>query len=419
MKNIKIKNYTHKNLLDKFIRAKKDLDNILNKTPLIYSDYLSKDLGAKIYLKPENLQKTGSFKIRGAYNKINSLSDKEKKNGIIASSAGNHAAGVSFSAKKKKIKATIVMPKITPLLKVKNTESLGAKVILHGDTYDDAYKKALEISKKKKLTFIHPFDDIDVVIGQGTIGMEILNELPNVTEVFVQIGGGGLISGIALLIKLLNPKVKVIGVLARHANSMQLSIKNNKVTTLDEVKTVAEGVAVKTIGSLNFEIAKKCVDEFIVVEEKEIMEAVLEVMETHKLVVEAAGVLSLAGAKKYYKKHTKRASKEKNGVVILSGGNIDCVTIANVINRGMIERGRIMSFSVELPDRPGKLLEISRILAELNANVIELEHNQFKAFDRYSNKVVLEVTVETNGKEHIERIINKLEKNGFSLKRIY
>ena len=407
-----IKYYLNKNHKEEIYYAKETLSPIIRETPLIKSDFYSYEHDCYIYIKPENLQVTGSFKIRGAYNKICHLSEEDIKNGVIASSAGNHAQGVAFSAEKRNAKATIVMPNITPLLKVDATRSYGADVLLHGDVYDESYSKAVELAEENNYTFIHPYDDYDVICGQGTIGIEILEDLPDVDEILVPIGGGGLISGISLIVKALNPKVKIIGVVPVGANSMKISIAEKRVTRLAEVKTNAEGVAVKQPGDLTYSIVNEYVDDIVTVTEKDILENVLLVMEKHKIVAETAGVVALAGIK-------KREKPGKKIVCLMSGGNIDTVTISSIINQGMISRGRIMCFSVELPDRPGQLVKVASLLADNGANVIELEHNQFKALDRYSNKVMLEVTVETNGSEHIDRILSVLEDNEFVVTRIY
>ena len=393
-------------------KAHENLKGVIKETPLIYSDFFSKENECKIYLKPENFQTTGSFKIRGAYNKIANLTDEECKNGIICSSAGNHAQGVAFSAQRRGVSSTIVMPNVTPLLKIDATKEYGSEVVIHGDVYDEAYSKALDLSNEKGLTFVHAFDDYGVICGQGTIGLEILEELEDVDEILVPIGGGGLISGIALAVKSLKPEVKVIGVVPVGAMSMKISIDEGQVIRLGSVKTSAEGVAVKQPGNLTFAIAQKYVDEIITVSEKDIMEAVLLLLEKHKMIAETAGVVPLAGVR-------KRAKPGKNIVCLISGGNIDVVTISSIINQGLISRGRIMCFSVELPDKPGQLVKVAQTLADLGANVIELVHNQFKAIDRYSNKVVLEVTVETNGHNHIKRIMESLEDNGFEVRRVY
>ncbi len=393
-------------------RAAENLKGIIRPTALIRSDYYSGEYGCDIYIKPENLQVTGSFKIRGAYNKISNLTKEEAANGIIASSAGNHAQGVAFSAQKKGIKSTIVMPNVTPLLKVNATKAYGSDVVIYGDVYDDAYAKAMELASEKGYTFVHPFDDYDVLCGQGTIGLEILEALEDVDEILVPIGGGGLISGIALAVKTVRPDIKVIGVSPVGSMAMKISLEERHVTRLSSVKTSAEGVAVRQPGDLTFALAGKYVDEIITITEKDIMEAVLVVLEKHKLIAETAGVVPLAGVK-------KRAKPGKKIVCLMSGGNIDVVTISSIINQGLISRGRIMCFSVELPDKPGQLVKVAKIVADNMANVIELQHNQFKAIDRYSNKVMLEVTVETNGHEHIKQLIEALEDNNFTVNRIY
>jgi threonine dehydratase len=400
-----------KNVLNDIVSASKTLEGVIKKTELIYSDFFSEECKNKVYLKPENLQFTGSFKIRGAYNKIANLPDSVKKNGIVASSAGNHAQGVAYSAKKLGISSKIVMPNVTPLIKIEATKKHGSEVIIHGDIYDDAYKKALEIAENEGREFIHPFNDYDVICGQGTIGYEILNDLKNVDEILVPIGGGGLIAGVALAVKSINPNIRIIGVEPEGALTMKTSLDNNKICELACVKTSAEGVAVKTPGELNFEIARDYVDGIITVSEREIMEALLMLIEKHKLIAETAGVLPLAALKKL-------TVTNKNIVCIVSGGNIDVVTISSMINKGLVSRGRIFCFSVDLPDVPGQLLKISQILSDKKANVIKLDHNQFKAMDRYEN-VQLEVTVETNGHHHIDEIIKTLNESGFNVHRVY
>lgn len=391
--------------------ASQNLDGVINKTELIYSDFFSSECRNKVYLKPENLQFTGSFKIRGAYNKIMHLPEAVREKGIVASSAGNHAQGVAYSAKLMGISSKIVMPVITPLIKVEATKAHGSEVIIHGNIYDDAYGKAMEISKKEGREFIHPFNDYDVICGQGTIGLEIVQEFQDVDEILVPIGGGGLVSGVAMAVKSMNPNIRVIGVEPEGAMTMKNSLNNDKVCGLSSIRTSAEGVAVKRPGDLSFQIAKCFVDGIITVSEQEIMEALLMLIDKHKLIAEAAGVLTLAALKKL-------TVSNKKIVSIISGGNIDVVTISSMINRGLISRGRIFCFSVDLPDVPGQLLHISKILAEQKANVIKLDHNQFKAMDRYEN-VQLEVTVETNGHEHIKEIISSLSDNGFMVHRVY
>ncbi len=408
----KVKQYLKLNHKENILKAQENLKDVIKETPLIYSDFYSKENKCNVYIKPENFQTTGSFKIRGAYNKIANLTDEECRNGIICASAGNHAQGVAFSAQRRGVKSTIVMPNVTPLLKIDATKQYGSEVVIHGDVYDESSSKALELANENGYTFVHAFDDYDVICGQGTIGLEILDELDNVDEILVPIGGGGLISGIALAVKSIRPEVKVIGVVPVGAMSMKISIDEGQVTRLASVKTSAEGVAVKQPGNLTFSLARQYVDEIITVSEKDIMEAVLLLLEKHKMIAETAGVVPLAGIK-------KRAKPGMNIACLVSGGNIDVVTISSIINQGLISRGRIMCFSVELPDKPGQLVKVAQILAEHGANVIELVHNQFKAIDRYSNKVVLEVTVETNGHAHIKQILEFLEDAGFPVTRVY
>lgn len=392
-------------------KAAEILKGVSKKTELMYSPIFSNESGNEIYLKPENLQVTGAFKIRGAYNKISRLSEEEKKRGVIASSAGNHAQGVAYAAQKLGIKATIVMPKTTPLIKVAATKSYGANVVLHGDYYDEAYARAKELQEENNYVFVHPFDDLDVIAGQGTIGLEILEDLKDVDCIIVPVGGGGLISGIAAAAKSINPEVKIIGVEPEGAKAMKKSMEKNTVISLDTVKTIAEGVAVKTPGDITFEIIKDYVDEIITVSDFDIMEAFLVVLEKQKLIAETSGVLPLAALKKIN-------DKNKKIVCVISGGNIDVVTISSMINRGLVSKGRLFCFTVDLPDKPGELLKISQILAELNGNVIKLDHNQFKTFDRFM-QVQLEVTVETNGHEHVNEIIGHLNEAGYKIVRVY
>jgi len=393
------------------LRAKERIKGVLRETKLIYSETFSNESGNNIYIKPENLQTTGAFKIRGAYNKISKLSPEQRKKGLISSSAGNHAQGVAYAAKKLGVKATIVMPKTTPLIKVDATKKYGAKVVLCGDCYDEAFAEAKRLEKENGYVFIHPFNDIDVIAGQGTISLEILEELKDVDCILVPIGGGGLISGIALAAKSLKPSIKIIGVEPEGAMAMKISMDNNRLIHLDSVNTIADGVAVKYPGDLTFSIIMDLVDEIVTVTDFEIMESFLLLLEKHKLVGETAGVLSLAGLKKLN-------YKDKNIVCIVSGGNIDVLTVSAMIDRGLVSRGRLFCFSVDLPDKPGELVKISSILSKANANIVKLDHNQFKTLDRF-NTVQLEVTVETNGQDHIVRISKSLEDNGFKVKKIY
>ncbi|MDR0851096.1 MAG: threonine ammonia-lyase [Clostridiales Family XIII bacterium] len=393
-------------------KAAETLHGVIKPTPPIRSDFYSEEYDCEVFIKPEHLQTTGSFKIRGAYNKIANLPEAELARGVIAASAGNHAQGVAYSAKARGTNASIVMPNITPLLKVDATKSYGAEVILHGDVYDESYSFAIDMAQRQNLVFVHPFDDYDIVCGQGTIGLELLDEIEDIDEILVPIGGGGLIGGIALAVKALKPEIKIIGVVPEGATSMKISLEEGRINRLAAVKTAAEGVAVRQPGDLTFAIAQKYVDGVVTVSEKDIMENVLLTLEKHKFVAETAGVIPLAGLK-------KRAKPGRRIVCLMSGGNIDTVTISSIINQGMISRGRIMCFSVELPDRPGQLVKVATLLADNGANVIELEHNQFKAIDRYSNKVLLEVTVETNGHGHIKQVLDALEDSGFGVTRIY
>ena len=396
--------------LEDFIKAKEKLSKVLLETHLIYSPIFSKESGNKVFIKPENLQKTGSFKIRGAYNKISNLTDAEKKRGVIASSAGNHAQGVAYGAKESGIKAVIVMPKSTPLIKVESTKQYGAEVILHGDVYDDAYKKAKELEEKEGYVFVHPFNDEDVLDGQGTIALEILEELPETDIILVPIGGGGLISGIACAAKILKPEIKIIGVEPEGAASAYEAIKENKVVELKEANTIADGTAVKKIGDLNFEYIKKYVDEIITVSDYELMEAFLLLVEKHKIIAENSGILSVAATKKIKEKNKKVVS-------VISGGNIDVLMISSMINKGLIRRDRIFNFSVNIPDKPGELAKVVDLIAELGANVVKLEHNQFKNLSRFKD-VELQVTVETNGSEHIKNLVQAFEEKGYEIVKI-
>ena len=396
--------------IQNFITAREKLSKVLLKTSLIHSPIFSKESGNEVFIKPENLQKTGSFKIRGAYNKITNLSDEEKKKGVIASSAGNHAQGVAYGAKESGIKAVIVMPKSTPLIKVESTKQYGAEVILHGDIYDDAFKKAKELEEKKGYVFVHPFDDKDVIYGQGTITLEILEELPETDIILVPIGGGGLISGIACAAKILKPEIKIIGVEPDGAASAYEAIKEDKVIELKEANTIADGTAVKKIGNTTFEYIKKYVDEIITVSDYELMEAFLLLVEKHKIIAENSGILSLAALKKLKEKNKKVVS-------VVSGGNIDVLMISSMINKGLIRRDRIFNFTVNIPDKPGELAKVVDLIAEQGANVVKLEHNQFKNLSRFKD-IELQIIVETNGSEHIQKLIQAFEKKGYEIVRV-
>lgn len=397
--------------LENFQKASKTLSNVIKETKLIFSDFFSNETLNNVYIKPENLQITGSFKIRGAFNKINSLNNHEKQNGLITSSAGNHAQGVAFAAKKNNVEATIVMPESTPLIKIEATKNLGAKVVLYGDYYDKAYQKAKELEKEQNLTFIHPFNDVGIITGQGTIALEVLNDLPEADVLLVPVGGGGLISGIAACAKLIKPGIKIIGVEPEGACSMKESLEQGKIIELKKLSTIADGVAVKSPGNITFEMAKEFVDEIITVSDFELMESFLLLLEKHKLIAENAAILPLAALKKL-------KFKNKNVVSIISGGNIDVLTISAMIDRGLLTRGRIFCFSVELPDKPGELLKISKILATQNANIVKLDHDQFKNVHRFM-QVHLEVTVETNGHDHINKIKEALKQGGYDIVKVY
>ncbi|MCR5144266.1 MAG: threonine ammonia-lyase [Lachnospiraceae bacterium] len=391
--------------LDKFEEASKIVKEVTTDTKLIYSDFLSEKTGNQVYLKPENMQFTGAYKVRGAYYKISTLTQEEREKGLITASAGNHAQGVAYAAKKFGAKAVIVMPTTTPLIKVNRTKSYGAEVVLYGDVYDEACAKAYELAEKEGYTFIHPFDDPVVATGQGTIAMEIFKELPLVEYILVPIGGGGLATGVSTLAKLLNPKIKVIGVEPAGANCMQASIEAGKVTTLPNVNTIADGTAVKTPGEKIFPYIQKNLDEIITVEDDELIGAFLDMVENHKMVVENSGLLTVAAL-------NKLGVKGKKVVSILSGGNMDVITMSSVVQQGLIFRDRIFTVSVLLPDKPGMLAKVSSTIADVQGNVIKLEHNQFVSTNRNA-AVELRITLEAFGSEHKDQIIDALEKGGY------
>lgn len=391
--------------LEKFEEASEVVKRVTLETKLVYSDYLSTQTGNKVYLKPENMQFTGAYKVRGAYYAMSTLSEEQRKKGVITASAGNHAQGVAYAAKSYGVKATIVMPTTTPLMKVNRTKSYGAEVVLHGDVYDEACAKAYELAEENGYTFIHPFNDLTVATGQGTIAMEIFKELPLVDYILVPIGGGGLATGVSTLAKLLNPKIKVIGVEPAGANCMQASLQEGKVVTLPGVNTIADGTAVKTPGDKLFPYIQQNLDDIITVKDEELVGAFLDMVENHKMVVENSGLLTVAAVK-----HLE--IKDKKVVAILSGGNMDIITMSSVVQQGLIFRDRIFTVSVLLPDKPGELYKISGIVAELNGNVIKLEHNQFVSTNRNA-AVELRITMEAFGTEHKTQIIDALEKEGY------
>ncbi|MBU5478921.1 threonine ammonia-lyase [Eubacterium sp. MSJ-13] len=394
--------------LEKFEEASEKVKEVVLPTNLIYSEYFSEQTGNKVYFKPENMQYTGAYKVRGAYYKISTLSEEEREKGLVTASAGNHAQGVAYAAKLYGVPATVVMPTTTPLIKVNRTKGYGAKVVLHGSVYDEACQYALELAKKEGATFVHPFNDEVVATGQGTIAMEIFKELPTVDIILVPIGGGGLAAGVSTLAKLLNPNIKVIGVEPAGASCMKASLDAGKVVTLPNVDTIADGTAVKTPGDIVFPYIQKNIDDIIAVEDQELIVNFLDMMENHKMLVENSGLLTVAALK-----HLD--CKGKKIVSILSGGNMDVITLSSVVQHGLIERGRVFTVSVQLPDRPGELVNVANVIAKLKGNVIRLEHNQFVSINRNS-AVELRITLEAFGHDHKKEIIEALKKHGYDPK---
>lgn len=390
--------------LKKFEEAAEKVKEATLPTNLIFSEYFSNQTGNKVYLKPENMQYTGAYKVRGAYYKISTMSEEARKKGLITASAGNHAQGVAFAAKKYGVKATVVMPTTTPLIKVNRTKGYGAEVVLYGDVYDEACEYALKLAEEKGLTFVHPFDDLDVATGQGSIAMEIIKELPTVDYILVPVGGGGLATGVSTLAKLLNPNIKVIGVEPAGANCLQASLKNGKVTTLPTVSTIADGTAVKTPGTKVFPYLQKNLDDIITVPDEDLIVSFLDMVENHKMIVENSGLLTVAALKQL-------KVKDKKLVSILSGGNMDVITMSSVVQQGLVQRSRIFTVSVLLPDKPGELVRVAQIIANANGNVIKLDHNQFVSINRKAT-VELRITIEAFGHEHKDQIVSELEKNG-------
>ncbi|MGN1147659.1 MAG: threonine ammonia-lyase [Lachnospiraceae bacterium] len=396
--------------LDKFEEASEVVKRVTLETKLVYSDYLSAQTGNKVYLKPENMQFTGAYKVRGAYYAMSTLSEEQRAKGVITASAGNHAQGVAYAAKCYGVKAIIVMPTTTPLMKVNRTKSYGAEVVLYGDVYDEACARAYELADEKGYTFIHPFNDLTVATGQGTIAMEIFKELPLVDYILVPIGGGGLATGVSTLAKLLNPKIKVIGVEPAGANCMQASLKAGKVVTLPTVNTIADGTAVKTPGDKLLPYIQQNLDDIITVKDEELVVAFLDMVENHKMVVENSGLLTVAALK-------HMDVKDKKIVSILSGGNMDIITMSSVVQQGLIFRDRVFTVSILLPDKPGELYKVAGIVAKQNGNVIKLEHNQFVSTNRNA-AVELRITMEAFGTEHKHQIIAALEQEGYQPKLI-
>lgn len=391
--------------LDRFEEASEIVKKVTQETKLVYSEYLSEQTGNKVYLKPENMQFTGAYKVRGAYYKISTLTEEERQRGLITASAGNHAQGVAYAAKRYGAKATIVMPTTTPLIKVNRTKSYGAEVVLYGDVYDEACAKAYELAEEHGYTFIHPFDDPAVATGQGTIAMEIFQELPLVEYILVPIGGGGLATGVSTLAKLLNPKIKVIGVEPAGANCMQESLKTGEVVTLPQVNTIADGTAVKTPGSKIFPYIQENLDDIITVHDDELIVAFLDMVENHKMIVENSGLLTVAALKHL-------SVKDKRVVSILSGGNMDVITMSSVVQKGLILRDRIFTVSIQLPDKPGELCRVAGVVASVQANVIKLDHNQFISSNRNA-AVEIRITMEAFGTEHKKQIIAALRDAGY------
>ena len=396
--------------LEKFEEASELVKNITNPTKLVYSEYLSQETGGKIYLKPENMQYTGAYKVRGAYYKISKMSEEAREKGLITASAGNHAQGVAYAAQKFGCKVVIVMPNITPLIKVNRTKNYGAEVILYGDVYDDACEYAMKLAEEKGYTFVHPFDDEDIATGQGSIAMEIVQELPTVDYILVPVGGGGLITGVAALAKMLNPKIQVIGVEPSQAASMTAALASGEPVSLDSANTIADGTAVKRVGETIFPYAQENIDRMLTVEDDELIGAFLDLVENHKMVVENSGLLTVAALKQL-------DLKGKKAVAILSGGNMDVITMSSIVQHGLIQRDRIFSVSVLLPDKPGELVRVAATIADAKGNVIKLEHNQFVSTNRNA-AVELRITMEAFGTEHKNEIMKALEDEGFRPREI-
>ena len=396
--------------VEKFEEASEVVHQVIQQTKLVYSDYFSRQTGNKVYFKPENMQLTGAYKLRGAYYKISTLSEEERQKGLITASAGNHAQGVAYAAKCYGVKAVIVMPTTTPLIKVERTKSYGAEVILYGDVYDEACAHALELADQEGYTFIHPFNDLAVATGQGTIAMEIIQELPLVDYILVPIGGGGLAAGVSTLAKLLNFHIKVIGVEPSGANCMQVSLKNDEVTTLPHVSTIADGTAVQTPGDLIFPYVQENIDDIITVNDDELIAAFLDMVENHKMIVENSGLLTVAALKHLNVKNKKIVS-------ILSGGNMDVITMSSVVQHGLIQRDRIFTVSVRLPDRAGELVRVATVIANQQGNIIKLDHNQFVSTNRNA-AVELKITMEAFGTEHKQQIMKALKAAGYEMQMV-
>ena len=396
--------------LDTFEEASSKVKEVTLKTELIESPHFSAQTGNKVFFKPENLQRTGAYKVRGAYYKISTLTEEERQRGLIPASAGNHAQGVAFAASQCGVKAVVVMPTTTPLIKVERTKHYGAEVVLYGDVYDQACEKALELAEENGYTFIHPFNDPAVATGQGTIAMEIVQELPLVDYILVPVGGGGLATGVSTLAKLLNPHIKVIGVEPAGAACMKASLEAGHVVKLPHVNTIADGTAVQQPGDKIFPYIQENVDEIITIDDDELIVAFLDMVENHKMIVENSGLLTVAALKHL-------PAENKKVVAILSGGNMDVITMSSVVQHGLIMRDRVFTVSVLLPDRPGELVRVATLIAENDGNVIRLDHNQFVSTNRNA-AVELRVTIEAFGTDHKHQIVNALEEGGFRPKLI-
>ena len=396
--------------LEKFEEASELVKHVTLETKLVYSEYFSSQTGNKVYFKPENMQYTGAYKVRGAYYKIHTLSKEERENGLITASAGNHAQGVAYAAKLAGVKAAVVMPTTTPLMKVNRTKSYGAEVMLVGDVFDESCEYAYKLAEEHGYTFVHPFDDLDVATGQGTIAMEIIKELPTVDYILVPIGGGGLCTGVSTLAKMLNPKIKVIGVEPAGANCMQESLRQGHVVTLPEATTIADGTAVKRPGEKIFPYIQENVDDIITIDDSELIVAFLDMVENHKMIVENSGLLTVAALKHLH-------VEKKKIVSILSGGNMDVITMSSIVQHGLIQRDRVFTVSVLLPDKPGELAKVSTLLAQEQGNIIKLEHNQFISINRNA-AVELRITLEAFGTEHKNQIVAALTNAGYRPKLV-
>ena len=396
--------------LDAFEEAAAKVKEVTQETKLIESSYFSEISHNRVFFKPENMQRTGAYKVRGAYYKISTLTDEERAHGLITASAGNHAQGVAYAARHYGVKATIVMPTTTPLIKVERTKALGADVVLAGNVYDEAYEHALKLAEENSYTFIHPFNDLGVATGQGTIAMEIVQELPLVDYILVPIGGGGLATGVSTLAKLLNPHIKVIGVEPSGAACMKASLEAGHVVKLPSANTIADGTAVLEPGDKIFPYIQQNLDGIITVDDEEIIVAFLDMVENHKMIVENSGLLTVAALR-----HLDFEGKKV--VSILSGGNMDVITMSSVVQHGLIQRDRIFTVSVLLPDRPGELVRVASVIADNKGNVIRLDHNQFVSTNRQA-AVELRVTIEAFGTDHKKQIVKALEDEGFRPKLI-